>query len=150
MAEFSQAEIESIAKAIGDTESGLTNSEIDRLLFECNIDDPGPGTKWKRIVQALAESQRKEGDRRAILAFIRKSMKPSKYVDAPQRFEHLRARINKSLLFCGLILDEGGQIKQTNSALIPSLDEHDSSRLGKRDGAPAAKRGCLSVIGYDH
>ena len=34
--------------------------------------------------------------------------------------------------------------------VMPGFDELDSSKLGTRDRAPAAKRGFLSVIGYDH
>jgi len=34
--------------------------------------------------------------------------------------------------------------------VIPDFDDLDSSKSGKRDCAPAAKRGCLSVIGHDH
>jgi hypothetical protein len=32
---------------------------------------------------------------------------------------------------------------------MPTFDDLDSSKVGKRDCAPAAKRGFLSVIGYD-
>jgi len=32
---------------------------------------------------------------------------------------------------------------------MPVFDDRASSKAGKRDGAPAAKRGFLSVIGHD-
>ncbi len=40
---FSLGQLESICKAVGDTQNGLTASEIGRVLVECGIDDPGTG-----------------------------------------------------------------------------------------------------------
>ena len=44
---FSESELRAVAQALGDTEQGLTNAEIDELLQLCGVaDEHGPGTKW--------------------------------------------------------------------------------------------------------
>jgi len=42
MALFSQIEVEAIANALGDTELGLTGSEIGHVLQAPNLQDPDP------------------------------------------------------------------------------------------------------------
>ncbi len=36
--------VEGVAPVLGDTSSGLTGSEIGRLLTQCGIDDPSSGS----------------------------------------------------------------------------------------------------------
>ena len=55
---FSPERLESIAKVLGDTTDGLTGSEINHILAQCNIGNPDSDiTKWKRLYNALAEFQ---------------------------------------------------------------------------------------------
>jgi hypothetical protein len=76
---FSESELRAVAEALGDTNDGLTNTEIDELLHLCQVhDDFGPGTKWRRIYVNLCNQQARDGHRQAILAFIRKAMKPER------------------------------------------------------------------------
>ncbi|GLK82866.1 hypothetical protein [Ancylobacter defluvii] len=53
---FSQAQLEAIAGALGDTEEGLRGQEIVMLIAACKMVDPGEITKWQRIYNALAEA----------------------------------------------------------------------------------------------
>ena len=54
MGPFDAALIESVARVLGDTEDGLTGTEIGRLLAQLGIDDPLVGlSKKDRIRQAL-------------------------------------------------------------------------------------------------
>ena len=47
---FDSQQLEAIAKILADTSSGLTGSEIERLLRECKVEDIDPtNTKWKRF-----------------------------------------------------------------------------------------------------
>ena len=74
---FTQSQLQAIADALGDTSEGLTGSEITHLLTTCKTSDPSPAmTKRHRLYNAFAESQNARQNRLAILAFIRKSMKP--------------------------------------------------------------------------
>jgi hypothetical protein len=79
---FTQSQLEAIADALGETSAGLTGSEIGFLLDSCKIVDETPAvTKRIRLYNALAGSQNKRQDRLAVLAFIRKAMKPERYVN---------------------------------------------------------------------
>ena len=106
---FSQSQVEAIAAALGDTEEGLTGSEIAHLLHVCKIPDPTPQiTKRHRLHNGFAASQNSRQDRKAILAFIRTSMKPERYLGYTDRFETLRANLNRALAFAGLVVDASG------------------------------------------
>lgn len=108
---FSVSQLESIADALGHTSEGLTGSEITYLLGACKIDDRDPGlTKRIRLYNAFAGSQTQRRDRNAILAFIRKAMKPERYLRDSQRFEPMRANLNRALAFAGLAVDESGTL----------------------------------------
>ena len=99
---FSQGQLEAIAQALGDTSEGLTGSEIGHLLGVCGIEDTEPAmTKWKRLFNAFAAHQNETQDRRRILGFIRHSLKPYRYLQAPDRFEPLRQNVNRALAFAG-------------------------------------------------
>lgn len=76
---FSQSQVEAIAAALGHTSEGLTGTEIGHLLDTSRMTDPSPDlAKRYRLFNAMAESQNKRQDRKAILAFIRHAMKPER------------------------------------------------------------------------
>ena len=106
---FTQAQVEAIAKALGDTNDGLTGSEIGHLLNVCSMDDVDrEATKRHRLGNAFAASQNKVGNRTRIIGFIRHSMKPERHLGAPERYEALRAKLNAALAFAGLAVDAAG------------------------------------------
>jgi uncharacterized protein (TIGR02391 family) len=114
---FSQSQLEAIAAALADTAEGLTGSEIAHLLGVCQMTDPTPAmTKRHRLHNAFAESQNKRQDRKAILAFIRHSMKPERYARTPDRFEPMRANLNRALSFAGLAVDAAGKLASAQQA----------------------------------
>jgi hypothetical protein len=49
--------VEGVAAILGDTEDGLTDGEIERLLTQLRLPDPGPITKRLRISHALLGHQ---------------------------------------------------------------------------------------------
>src|SRR3546814_7288080 len=63
MAFFTQDQLKAIADALGDTEAGLTGTEIQHLFATCNLNDPGPITKRVRIFNAFAKSQNDKQNR---------------------------------------------------------------------------------------
>lgn len=113
---FSQAQLEAIAGALGDTDVGLKGHEIAMLIATCKMVDPGEITKRQRIYNAFAEAQNRKQDRRLILGFIRHSMKPARYSREPHRFEPLRAKLNQALAFAGLVVVESGEIQTAEVA----------------------------------
>ena len=114
---FTQSQAEAIAAALADTSGGLTGTEIGHLLAICKMDDPTPDlTKRHRLHNAFAKSQNKRKDRKAILAFIRHAMKPERYIRTPDRFEPMRANLNRALAFAGIAVDATGELSKTQQA----------------------------------
>lgn len=119
---FSQGELEAIAAALGDTTEGLTGSEIGHLLTSIRMSDPAPtATKWMRLHNAFVERQNYSQNRRAILEFMRQAMKPARHVKRPDRFEPMRANLNRALAFSGLAVDAGGDLIATHQ--VKTLSE---------------------------
>lgn len=116
MAFFTQDQLEAIAGALGDTEAGLTGTEIQHLFATSKIDDPGPDTKRVRIYNAFAESQNTKQNRTHVLEFIRQAMKPARYSRAPERYEPMRALLNQALAFAGLVVEQTGKLSPVEAA----------------------------------
>jgi uncharacterized protein (TIGR02391 family) len=128
---FKQEVLEAIAGALGDTEDGLTNSEIGSLLKSAKLNDPGPGTKRNRIYNAFAEFQNREKNNRHILAFIRKALNPARYARFAHRYEPMRANVNQALLFAGIYADEAGKLHKGLAASTLPEAERRASELKK-------------------
>lgn len=114
---FTEGQLRAIADALGDTEGGLSGSEIGELLTLCRITDIDPiGTKRHRIYNAFVREQnyRREGTR--ILGFVRKAMKPERFLRCPERFEPMRANLNGALSFAGLAIDVSGVLGSVERA----------------------------------
>lgn len=127
---FSHSELEAIARALGDTKEGLTAREIEHLLALCKIDDVHPdATKWIRIHNALVNDQNKRGDRSHVLGFIRKSLKPARFIQAPDRFERIRAVANQALAFSGLAVTEEGELVEVEQARTISAAQRRADEL---------------------
>jgi predicted DNA-binding transcriptional regulator YafY len=108
---FTPDELEAIAKALGDTSEGLTGSEISHILPLAKLRDIDPAaTKWKRIHNAFVDYQNQKRNRAAILAFIRKAIKPTRYRGRQDHFESMRHNLNGALSFCGLSVQEDGEL----------------------------------------
>lgn len=106
---FTEGQLRAIADALGDTTDGLSGSEIGELLNVCRIADIDPaGTKRHRIYSAFVREQNYRQERARILGFIRKAMKPERFLRYPERFEPMRANVNGALLFAGLAVDVSG------------------------------------------
>jgi uncharacterized protein (TIGR02391 family) len=126
---FSQSELEAIAAALGDTSQGLTGAEIGHILATLKMADPTPTTtKWKRLHNAFVARQNHTRNRRAILQFLREAMKPARYAKEPERFEPMRANLNRALAFSGLAVDAAGELSagtqaKTLSEAIRRADE---------------------------
>ena len=114
---FSAEQLEGIAKVLGETETGLTGSEIGHVLLKSQIIDVDPSaTKWKRLYNAFANNQNQKQSGNYIIAFIHKSMSPVRFTNNKEQFEYLRESLNVTLAFSGLKLDEDGKIRETNRA----------------------------------
>lgn len=127
---FTAGQLESICKAIGDTQDGLTGSEIGRVLAQCGIRDPGRRiTKWKRLNQALSERQENDGCGNKVATFIQRAMEPARWSNQPNRFRQVRDRLNEALSFAGLKLDDSGKLIRVSAAETLSEAQKRASRL---------------------
>lgn len=135
---FSESQLQAIAKALADTSEGLSGSEIGYLLSSINMADPTPTmTKWKRLFNAFVERQNHSQNRRAVLEFIRRAMKPERYAKEPERFEPMRASLNRALAFCGHAVDASGKL----SATAPAATLGEAVRRAQELRADLASRG---------
>ena len=73
-------------------------------------------TKRHRLYNAFAKSQNQRQDRTHILAFIRFAMKPERFARCPERFEPMRAHLNRALAFAGLAVDASGAVSGVEQA----------------------------------
>src|ERR1700730_6606761 len=126
MTSFTQAQLQAIAEALGDTSDGLTGSEILHLLETCRIADVDPTqTKRHRLYNAFAKEQNQRQDSIRILGFIRKAMKPERFARFPERFEPMRTHLNRALAFAGLGMDASGTLAAVEQAR--TLSKHSAA-----------------------
>jgi hypothetical protein len=124
MAVFSQTEVESIANALGDTDLGLTGTEIGHILQTLGMPDPDPSlAKRHRLLNALAADQNNRKNRTAILEFIRRAMSPSRWLGKKDAYEPLRARLNEALALMGLLVDEAGSVSKSDQVITITAAE---------------------------
>jgi uncharacterized protein (TIGR02391 family) len=127
---FTQAQLQAIAEALGDTNDGLTGSEIAHLLVTCSMADVDPTlTKRHRLYNAFAQDQNQRQNRTCILGFIRHAMKPERFARFPDRFEPMRAHLNLALAFAGLAVDAAGTLAAVEQARTLSEAQHRAQEL---------------------
>lgn len=113
---LSNAVIERLAKALGDTTDGLSNAEIGRLLSDHRFEDPGAGiTKWKRLDSALRTRQTRDCAPNGILALVKDALAPVRYASTVVH-EARRAAVNEALAFVGLEVTSDGELLRCTAA----------------------------------
>ncbi|WP_205678941.1 TIGR02391 family protein [Aquisphaera insulae] len=114
---FDAQHMEAICRILGDTENGLTGSEIANLLRDCRIPDTSPDmTKWKRLFNAFIEFQNKHQMGNHVLVFVKRAMAPARYLENPASFHARRNRLNTLLALRGMTLGEDGQFRKADAA----------------------------------
>ena len=114
---FTTGELEGICKVIADTFSGLTGSEIGYILSSMKIKDMYPTmTKWKRLYNAILETQNKTQNGKVVLTFISKALEPARYIDRREEYVEMISGINKVLSFRGAEFKEDGKFHIVKAA----------------------------------
>src|SRR5260370_7466242 len=85
--------------------------------------------QWKGVQNAFVARQNNSQTRREILEFIRQAMKPERYAKCPERFEPMRANVNRALAFSGLAVDAAGQIYAVDRAQTLSKAQRRADEL---------------------
>jgi uncharacterized protein (TIGR02391 family) len=113
---FSSQHLEAACKVLGDTERGLTGSEIGHLLQEVKLADVSPEmTKWKRLFNAMAEAQNKYQVGNHLIMFINRALNPVSYARNRDAFEWRRDELNVVLAFSGFYIREDGKVVHSTS-----------------------------------
>lgn len=127
---LTQPLLENISKILGDTNKGLTGSEIGHLLVQSNIEDIDPVlTKWKRLYNAFVSYQNTNHCSNDILRFIQLALSPTKYVATPDLFNEKRNLINQQLSFIGYQLNENGKFSVIKPATTISEAQRKADNL---------------------
>ena len=134
---FTQPTLEVVSKILGDTNEGLTGSEIQYLLMQCQIADIEPTiTKWRRLYSAFAEYQNRNQCSNHILNFIALALAPAKFVDNPEKFAEKRNLINQQLSFIGYQFNDNGKFSEITQATTISEAQRKAdglkTKLGQR------------------
>jgi len=115
--QFAQQYLEQIAHVLGDTDTGLTGSEIGHALASCQIEDvDSSNTKWKRLYNAFVTFQNEHQVGNHVIVFIQHVMNPASYTDFPDVFAARRDRLNKVLAFSGMELCNTGKLRFVSKA----------------------------------
>ena len=122
--------LESICKTIADTSTGLSGTEIAKILADSGIKDIDPtNTKWKRLYNAFVNWQYQNQCSNNILKFIQNALQPVRYVGNELVFQDRRNEINKRLYFIGIEIGESGKFRLVEKANTISESEQRASRL---------------------
>ncbi|MCW7479472.1 TIGR02391 family protein [Leptospira bandrabouensis] len=112
---FKPGQIETLSKILGDTNFGLTGTEIGHFLDECKIEDTEPwNTKWKRLYSAFATAHNERQSGNHILSFISKALEPARFVGEMQYYHSIIDEINIILSFHGLEFRDDGKFYNTS------------------------------------
>ncbi|MFH5833748.1 TIGR02391 family protein [Halalkalibaculum sp. DA384] len=130
---LTSGQTEQIAKILGDTEEGLTGSQIGQLLSQARIKDVDPkNTKWKRLFNAFANCQNKAGNSTCVFNFIHYALEPSRYVGRKDVFKKRQEEINNVLAFVGFRFSDNGKFVRTSKAKSLSEAEKRASQLREK------------------
>lgn len=111
---FTQSNLEALANVLGETNEGLSGSEIHHFLVVAKMDDVNPGiTKRYRLLNAFAAFQNIYHCANHIINFVKEVLAPSRYINNKEQFERRRAAVNQVLAFEGLAITETGGVVQT-------------------------------------
>lgn len=143
--------LEGIARIVGDTNRGLTGSEIGYILQMAKLKDvDSASTKWRRIYNSFAEFQNRSQSCNNILNFVKLSMDPARYIGKKALFDELRDELNQQMSFAGFQISEGGTLQKIKK--ISTLSEAEEkaaklkSKLQNRNGHPEIFKFCKAEL----
>ena len=107
--------LEAICRGIGNISQGLSGTDINKHLQDCQIDNPTPdNTKWKGLYNAFSKKQYDKGNANDILRFVQIAVHPSRYISfGSEYFAGILADLNQPLSFIGLELSSDGKFRST-------------------------------------
>jgi len=127
---FGEAHLQRVCDILADTRTGLTGSEIGRLLGQLGIEDPQPSdTKRHRLFAALKARQAQDRCGNNVAAFVQAAMEPVRFTNDTAAFEERRAELSQVLAFCGYSLGEDGKLRAVAPVSTLSAAEERAGRI---------------------
>ncbi|HLG68489.1 MAG TPA: TIGR02391 family protein [Acidimicrobiales bacterium] len=122
--------VEGIADVLGETTTGLSGSEIARLLERSKIADVAPGvTKRHRLRMALLARQVQDQAANCVIRFVTEAMEPVRYRETPGLFSARQDALNEVLVFQGLRINDEGKVARGARADTLSEAAHHANSL---------------------
>ncbi len=116
--------IQGVADVLGETDEGLSGSQIDQVLAQIGVPNVSTGsTKRRRIINALAAHQNKHGNGKSLVAFINETMAPVRYRNNLPLHARRMAELNEVLIYAGLGVNDKGDIVRIEGGAASTLDE---------------------------
>jgi uncharacterized protein (TIGR02391 family) len=131
--------VESVCEVLAGTDTGLTGSEIGRLLGKLGVQDIDPSNaKRHRLSTALLVQQQRDQAGNCVVRFITEAMAPGLHFNNLIRRQNLQDGLNERLSLMGLkVLDDGRVAKASQTAT--SVDE--AVRIAGRLKTELVRRG---------
>jgi uncharacterized protein (TIGR02391 family) len=131
--------VESVCEVLADTNTGLTGSEIARLLAQLGIEDIDPyNNKRHRLTNALLLQQQQNQAGNCIVRFITEAMAPGLHFKDPTRRQDLQDGLNERLALMGLKVRDDGKVAKA-SETATTVDE--AVRIAGRLRTELTRRG---------
>ena len=110
---FRLSTLETLCGIIGDTNDGLTGSELHRLILQAQMEDVSYNdtflAKRKKLYNAFANEINTHHCSNNIIVFLQLVLDPARYIGKSDLFETRRQAVNNQLAFEGIEIDETGK-----------------------------------------
>jgi len=115
---FSAGTVEMVCRALAEA---CTGGQIAQLIapLRPSASPDDRDTKWKRLYNAVAEAQNRQGDGMPLVRLVIDVMDPVRFA-SPQQFAAVQASVNERLLLSGLRVTDTGQVARTKAAVTLS------------------------------
>ena len=114
MALFNKTTLQGIARAC--SESGTAHLKDICRVSGIEITFTDEEETWRSLFEAFNSRQFYDGNRRAVLAFLRVAMQPERYRHKPDEYDALRNQLNGLLVSSYICVDENGNLSATDLA----------------------------------
>ncbi len=96
---------------MADTEHGLNSLEIGNIFQFCRLEDVTPERdSWKRLFNALANTQNRHRVGNHLIMFINRALNPVSYVRNKKKFARRMIELNNILASSGFSIREDGKV----------------------------------------
>ncbi len=156
---FKPSTLETLCEIIGETDTGLTGTELHRFIIQAQMEDISYNedflAKRKKLYNAFAHEIKTHQCSNNIVAFLELVLDPARYVGKTDSFESRRSAVNKQLAFEGIEIDETGKAvslpeKASRLQDIELRVKGLKNKLEQRNAHPAIAAYCKAELVTDN